>query len=1052
MSQASAEWRAKKLTEQFYRWELRGRGWDVFDDPVFPEPPFRPFTGHWLPDVPPVDDGRRETFLSSLVDRLRRGISPEPPPVAQPPLLPDDEGDEAEPNWLERTELVELVVSLPPKLSTAREVFEQFLANLSLCRQPIAFELVGTHEAVTPQFAAHPSDAQLIRRQLAAYFPEAVLTPRERMLESVWNEASETAIVEFGLAHEFMLPLATGKLDLFIGLTSALAELEPSETALFQVLFQPVRHPWGENMMRAVTGNDGEPLFSNRPELVPGTKLKLARPLYAAVVRIAAGCDDGDRAWEMVCQMAGALRGLTNPHGNALIPLHNRDYPLHKHREDVCRRQSRRSGMLLNSEELLAFVHLPSAAVQNPKLVRDIEKSRAAPQSSRHEGGLLLGTNVHAGRAVEVRLTPEQRVRHMHVIGASGTGKSTLLFNLIRQDIENGQGVAVLDPHGDLVDRVLGIIPPERIADVVLIDPSDEEHSVGFNILAANSDFEKNLLASDLVSVFQRLSTSWGDQMNSVLRNAILAFLESSEGGTLADLRRFLLDAAFRNRFLATVTDPEIVYYWRTAFPQLTGNKSIGPVVTRLDEFLSRKPIRYMVSQKENRVNFAEVIDGGRILLAKLPQGLIGRENSHLLGSLLLSKLQQMAMSRQRMRESERRDFWCYVDEFHCFITPSMAEILTGARKYRVGLTLAHQELRQLNASDEVAGAVLANAFTRVAFRVGDADARSLENGFAHFEARDLQNLEIGEAICRIERSDFDFNLAIPNSEPVDDDEAATMREDVIAVSRAKYARARADIEEELRRKWPIDEPAAPPVKPKPASPVPTPGEPLIIEASEPTTEKPTASEKESMPAVETEPVVIEPVPTVPESAPNPKPPPGLGRGGPGHQLIVANLASEASRLGFRTLKECVVPGGRIDLVIERSNLRMAVEVAAHSNTAQEIENLQKCAEANPDFIVSVSPDENVRDNIARSVARTFDAAIQPKIRVESPDGFVVWLKEMAEKNPEIVPPDSPKPRVIAGRKVRTRHVEMSDEERQKKEAEKIEVIAELLRAQIPKG
>ena len=160
-------------------------------------------------------------------------------------------------------------------------------------------------------------------------------------------------------------------------------------------------------------------------------------------------------------------------------------------------------------------------------------------------------------------------------------------------------------------------------------------------------------------------------------------FSKAAIGGTLADLRRFLLDPAFRNRFLATVTDPEIVYYWRKAFPQLTGNKSVGPVVTRFDEFLSRKPIRYMVSQKENRVDFSDVIDGGRILLAKLPQGLIGKENSHLLGSLLLSKLQQMAMSRQRMPPVQRRDFWCYVDEFHSFITPSMAEILTGARKYR---------------------------------------------------------------------------------------------------------------------------------------------------------------------------------------------------------------------------------------------------------------------------------------------------------------------------------------------------------------------------------
>jgi len=160
---------------------------------------------------------------------------------------------------------------------------------------------------------------------------------------------------------------------------------------------------------------------------------------------------------------------------------------------------------------------------------------------------------------MSVCLNPEQRVNHMHIIGAPGTGKSTLLFNLICQDIKNAQGVAVFDPHGDLVEKVLGIIPPSRVDDVVLVDPSDVEFVVGFNILSAHSDFEKALIASDLVSVFKRLSSSWGDQMESVLNNAILAFLESSKGGTLAELRRFLLEPTYRKEFLTTVREPEVL-------------------------------------------------------------------------------------------------------------------------------------------------------------------------------------------------------------------------------------------------------------------------------------------------------------------------------------------------------------------------------------------------------------------------------------------------------------------------------------------------------------
>ena len=460
--------------------------------------------------------------------------------------------------------------------------------------------------------------------------------------------------------------------------------------------------------------------------------------------------------------MAASLRVFADPQGNELIPLRNDDYPFEEHVEDVLCRQSRRSGMLLNSDELIGFVHLPSSDICSPALERDSGKTKAAPAIARTTTGILFGNNEHIGETRPVRLTPEQRVRHVHAIGASGTGKSTLLFNLIRQDIENGEGVAVLDPHGDLVDKILGVIPESRVGDVVLVDPSDEEYSIGFNILSAHSDLEKNLLSSDLVSVFERLSTTWGDQMQSVLQKAIHVFLESSERGTLADLRRFLIEPPYRAEFLKSVRDPELLYYWQKGFPQLTGNRSIGPVITRLDAFLAPKPIRYMVSQTENRLDFGGIMDSGKIFLAKLPEGLLGKENSYLLGTLHVSKFQQLAMSRQAKQIAARRDFWIYIDEFHNFITPSMAQILSGARKYRIGLTLAHQELHQLERNRDVASAVLSNPYTRIVFRVGDNDAKRLADGFAFFEVRDLQNLETGQAICRIEKADNDFNLTVP--------------------------------------------------------------------------------------------------------------------------------------------------------------------------------------------------------------------------------------------------------------------------------------------------
>jgi hypothetical protein len=318
----------------------------------------------------------------------------------------------------------------------------------------------------------------------------------------------------------------------------------------------------------------------------------------------------------------------------------------------------------------------------------------------------------------------------------------------------NGEGIAVLDPHGDLIESILSWIHPDRHKDVIIIDPSDAEFPVGFNILTAHSEIEKDILSSDLVAVFRRLSTSWGDQMNSVFANAILAFLESTKGGTLIDLRRFLIEKSYRDQFLLTVTDPSIVYYWHKEFPILKSG-SIGPILTRLDSFLRPKLIRNMVAQNKS-LDFEQILDRKKILLIKLSQGLIGNENSYLLGTFLVSKIQQAAMARQAKQEADRSNFYLYIDEFQNFITPSMSAILSGARKYHLGLILVHQDMQQLTKTDtELASSVTANAGTRICFRLGDTDAKRFDSGFSFFDAADLQNLDTGEAIIRIERPPF---------------------------------------------------------------------------------------------------------------------------------------------------------------------------------------------------------------------------------------------------------------------------------------------------------
>ena len=807
------------ISEQFHKWENRGRGWQVYGEPVYPEPPFVPFTIRSMAETPVVDSGSRPSFLGSL---FRKVAVPPSPPKADP----EPEAD-PEPTPLVRDSLVELQVTLPAELDINHEAMERLLGNLHLCREPVAFELLGTHKRVLAQFVASESDAILVRKQLSAYFPDVLFRERTDTLEQAWCDSSDdnTYMVEFGLESEFMLPLATGKLDPFIGIVSALAGLEAGEFALFQVLWQPLGGAWAENIVRSVTQADGKPLFVNAPELTSAADGKVAKPLYAVVVRMLIQTATDRRFQEIARELAGALCAFENPQGNALIPLHNDDYPSEDHLRDVLQRQSRRTGMILNSDELFGFVHLPSEAVRSPELIRDSGRTKAAPIT--HPPGLFLGNNEHNDEIVPVYISPDQRVRHTHIIGIPGTGKSSLLFNLIRQDIESGAGVGVLDPHGDLVEQILGIIPDDRIKDVVLLDLSDTEFPVGFNILQAHSEDEKALLSSDLVAVLRRFSTSWGDQMDIVLHNAILVFLESKQGGTLVDLRNFLSGTqAYRERILQTVTDREVD-------PLLAGNISeIGRgQIHRFGadpapEFFSRKPLRNMVSQRDNKLDFADIMDSGKIFLAKLPEGLNGAENVYLLGSLLVSKFQQTAMTRQNQLAADRKDFWLYVDEFDHFISPSMASIITGARKYRLGMTLAHQELHQLRSEPKVASAVNTSVCARIVLRVGDDDAKKLAERFESFDAKSLKNLEKYHAVARIERDDWDFNLALPKPELPSSQQAVKRTAEVVAASRATYATPRAEVEAAWLAALGLDTPpenSSAPTPPKPDKPKPDP-------------------------------------------------------------------------------------------------------------------------------------------------------------------------------------------------------------------------------------
>jgi hypothetical protein len=357
---------------------------------------------------------------------------------------------------------------------------------------------------------------------------------------------------------------------------------------------------------------------------------------------------------------------------------------------------------------------------------------------------IILGQTNFRNQKRRFGIKKEDRRRHTYIIGKTGMGKSTLLLNMIVQDINHGNGVAVFDPHGDLVERILDYIPSRRINDTIYFNPADTEYPIAFNPLYNPNNIPKHLVASGIVQVFKKIwIDSWGPRLEYILRNAILALLEQP-GNTLLAVPRLLIDDRFRNKIIKQVKDPIIRNFWAVEYeqyPKVFKTETISPIQNKVGQFLSTSMMRNILGQTNTKFDLLDVMDTGKILLLNLAKGKIGEDNSSLLGSLMLSQLWLAAQRRANTLEDKRKDFYLYIDELQSFVTDEFPAILAESRKYRLNIAgMANQFISQL--PDNLASAILGNVGTLISFCLGSEDAeRIADELFPVFTAEHLQNL-----------------------------------------------------------------------------------------------------------------------------------------------------------------------------------------------------------------------------------------------------------------------------------------------------------------------
>ena len=532
---------------------------------------------------------------------------------------------------------------------------------------------------------------------------------------------------------------------------------------------------------------------------------KVVRPLFGVTIRLMHihQKKDNKKAQAKLREIVGAFKQFSFPHLNS---FQIGDFFHDQQAVSLYRKRIIRNGMVLNNEELATVYHLPNLLVKTPTIYwvqsRKLEPPSDIPVKGEEDLTILGKTNFRGSQTI-FGIKPIDRRRHIYVIGKTGMGKSTLLENMIYSDIMEGKGVGVIDPHGDLADAVLNFVPPNRTNDVMLIDPSDNEYAVAFNMLENVDPALGSIVCSGLVGIFKKIyADSWGPRLEHILRNTILALLEYP-GTSMLGITRILSDDAYRKKIVSKIEDPVVKSFWVNEFGKMQDRirvEAISPIQNKVGQFLSSSTIRNIVGQPKSTIDLRFAMDKGKIVIINLSKGKIGEDNSALLGAMFITKFQLDAMSRASIPEKDRRDFYLYVDEFQNFATESFATILSEARKYRLNLTMANQYVAQM--PDEVRDAVFGNVGSTLSFQVGFDDAEYISQQFGEeVLPPDLVSLSKFTAYMRLlnegmPSKTFSLVTLPPPELNINVDRVKRVRD----VSRERYSKKVTDITEKIKR------------------------------------------------------------------------------------------------------------------------------------------------------------------------------------------------------------------------------------------------------------